>query len=573
MGKKAAKGTFWADAMADEILRHVDRHPRLQEIVDRDGLLVYDEKTPSGVIHVGSSRGWILHDVIARALRGKGAPARFVLSSDDMDPYDKPSAGLPRAEWDRHLGKPFRYIPSPVDGYDSFGDYYFRQCTDLFGAYAIDCGLETTGGLYEDGTFDAAIRTALDRAADVQAIYTDLYGDTPASHRLPFNPLCERCGRIGTTRALQWDSAEGLLSYECRSDILGFKDPDTGERTFIDGCGHAGARSPFGGGGKFPWKVEWAAKWVSKGVIAEWAGKDHFSDGGSRTAACRFSADVFDYPPPYPSAGYRTGNGYEFLQVGGRKMSTSKGAGVSFAAVSEVLSPAMLRFLMVRAEPHKVIDFDPNRTPDIVNLYNEHDRTERLAHGVVHKEPEALVAKLDRVHFFTYPDRGELPDAPPPRVKFPLAAIVGQSVETVDEAVATMRAMGHLPEGAGDAETAQRVEEARRWLEAYAPDSKLRIELNDAVPADLAIDDATRGVFGAMAADLAGHVDGSAPLTEQDFKGRIFGHIRDAGLEQRPFFALAYEALLGRPNGPQLSTFLMSLGARALPLLREAGGG
>ena len=114
--KKAAKGTFWADAMAEEILRHVDAHPRLGEIAAKQGILVYDEKTPSGTIHIGSSRGWILHDVIARALRDRGAPGHFVLSSDDMDPYDKPSSGLPRAEWDRHLGKPFRHIPSPVEG-------------------------------------------------------------------------------------------------------------------------------------------------------------------------------------------------------------------------------------------------------------------------------------------------------------------------------------------------------------------------------------------------------------------------------------------------------------------------
>ncbi len=573
MGKKAAKGTFWADAMADEILQHVDRHPRLQQIVADQGMLVYDEKTPSGIIHVGSSRGWILHDVIARALRGKGAPAHFVLSSDDMDPYDKPSAGLPREEWDQHLGKPFRHIPSPVEGYESFGDCYFRQCTDLFDQYAIEAGLETTGGLYEDGSFDAAIQTALDQTAAIQGIYTELYGDTPASHRLPFAPLCEQCGRIGTTRALEWDGARGLIRYECRSDIQSYKDPVTYERTYIPGCGHEGWRSPFGGGGKFPWKVEWAAKWITKGVIAEWAGKDHFSKGGSRTASCKFSVDIFDYPPPYPSSGYRTGNGYEFLNVGGRKMSTSKGAGVSFAEVTEVLSPSMMRFLMVRSEPNKVIDFDPNRTPDIVNLYNEHDRTERVAHGIVTKEPDALVSKLDRVHFYTYPERGELAGREAPaRVKFPLAAIVGQSVETAEEATATLRAMGHLPEGRGHAETALRVGEARSWLGAYADDSKLRIALNDAVPADLEIDDASRAVFAGMAADLAAHVDGTEVLTEQDFKGRIFAHICDAGIEQRPFFGVAYEALLGRPNGPQLSTFLMSLGARALPLLNEAAG-
>ncbi len=573
MGKKAAKGTFWADRMAEDILRHGDRAPRPPQRGADQGLRGSDEKTPSGTIHVGSSRGWILHDVMARALRRVGAPAQFVLSSDDMDPYDKPSAGLPRSEWDRYLGQPFRYIPSPVEGFASWGERYFRQCTDLFDQFHIECGLETTGGLYESGAFDPAIQRALDQAEQIQAIYTALYGDTPASHRLPFTPLCESCGRIGTTRALEWDGAAGRIRYVCRSDIMGFKDPDTGEKVFIDGCGHDGWRSPFGGGGKFPWKVEWAAKWITKGVIAEWAGKDHFSDGGSRTAACRFSVDVFDYPPPYPSSGYRTGKGYEFLNVGGRKMSTSKGAGVGFAEVAEVIAPTMLRFLMVRSEPNKVIDFDPNRTPDVVNLYNEHDRVERLAYGVVGSEPEALVKRFDRVHEYVYPDRGELAQgAAPPQVKFPLAALVGQSVETLDDAVATLRRLGHVGEDDDESLVARRVAETQRWLAAYAPDSKLRIELNDGLPADLEIDDDTRAVFGAIADDLQASADGTVPLTEAELKTRIFLHVREAGLEQRPFFTTAYRALLGRESGPQLATFLASVGARAVPLLREAAG-
>lgn len=574
MGKKAAKGTFWADATAEEILRHVDRSPRLKQVVADQGLLVYDEKTPSGTIHVGSARGWILHDVMARALRRRGAPATFVLSSDDMDPYDKPSAGLPRDAWDVHLGKPFRHMPSPQPGFAHYGDFYFRQCTSLFDLFSIEAGLESTGDLYEAGAFDAAIQRALDQAEAIQAIYSDLYGDTPASHRLPFNPLCESCGRIGTTRALEWDGARGLIRYACRSDVLGYKDPAAGDRVFIPGCGHEGWRSPFGGGGKFPWKVEWAAKWVTKGVVAEWAGKDHFSDGGSRTAACRFSVDVFDFPPPYPSNGYRTGPGYEFLLVGGRKMSTSRGAGVGFAEVAETLSPAMLRFLMVRSKPNQVIDFDPNRDADIINLYNEFDRVERLAHGQVGNEPEALVTRMRAMHGYGVPGAGDVQGTEPPiRVPFKAAALVGQSVDDAADAAQVLRRMGHLPEGRGDAETTERVEQARSWLAAYAPESNLRIELNDAVPADLDLGDGERAVFAALADDLEAHVSGERVLAEREFKGRIFGHIADAGLEQRAFFGVAYQALLGQPSGPQLNTFLLSMGDKALALLRQAANG
>jgi len=97
---------YWADRMADEIIERVEHDPVLKKIVTKTGYFVYDEKTPSGEIHIGSGRGWVIHDVLAKALRDKGKKARFVLSSDDMDPFDKPVKGKP--EYDKYLGVPFR---------------------------------------------------------------------------------------------------------------------------------------------------------------------------------------------------------------------------------------------------------------------------------------------------------------------------------------------------------------------------------------------------------------------------------------------------------------------------------
>ena len=93
------------------------------------------------------------------------------------------------------------------------------------------------------------------------------------------------------------------------------------------------------------------------------------------------------------------------------------------------------------------------------------------------------------------------------------------------------------------------------------------------MPPDLALDEPTRRVLGAIADDLQADADGVVPLTEADLKGRIFTHVREADLDQRAFFADAYRALLGRDSGPQLALFLSSVGAKAIPLLREAAEG
>ena len=139
--KENFEDKFWADTIAEEAIKRVESSPVLKEIVKKKGYLVYDEKTPSGSIHIGSGRGWIIHDAITKSLKEKGAKAKFILSSDDMDPLDKPSKELSHEENEKYMGVPFRYIPSPVKGYKSFGDYYFRHCTELFPDFGIEAGL------------------------------------------------------------------------------------------------------------------------------------------------------------------------------------------------------------------------------------------------------------------------------------------------------------------------------------------------------------------------------------------------------------------------------------------------
>ena len=46
----------WADQMALYIKERTEKDPELKKMVKEHGYIVYDEKTPSGEIHVGSGR-------------------------------------------------------------------------------------------------------------------------------------------------------------------------------------------------------------------------------------------------------------------------------------------------------------------------------------------------------------------------------------------------------------------------------------------------------------------------------------------------------------------------------------
>jgi lysyl-tRNA synthetase, class I len=545
----------WADQIADDVIARVENDPLLKKIVAKNGFFVYDEKTPSGVIHIGSGRGWVIHDAIAKALRDKGKKGRFILSSDDMDPLDKPSKELTDEENKRYMGVPFRYIPSPFEGYSNFGEYYFRQCTDLFPEFGIEAELESTGEEYEKGTFNETIKTALDHADRIQKIYSDLYGEeVAAASKLPFNPRCPQCGRIATTIALEWDREKELLLFECRDGVV----------EWASGCGYKGWISPYNGNGKFPWKVEWAAKWPSKGVIIETAGKDHFTQGGSRTIACRIAKDVFNYPPPYPSDGYETGPGYEFFTVGGKKMSTSKGRGIGFAESVNFAPANMLRYLLIRTRPNAVIDFDPYGTNDIILLYERYDKTERIYFG---KEDQGEKENEKQKRIYELSHIGPIPKRMPPQVPLSHAGMLMQTYDDEADIISHLKETGHVYEDVTKDElnyVTERLKFAKKWINEYA-EEQYRFNLQTKVPEGLELSDKQKQALKMVAERLK-----KGKWSEQLLYDEFYKITKDElGIEPKEFFTAAYKVLLNKERGPKLAGFLLVVKEKAIRLFES----
>src|SRR5581483_3715406 len=108
---------FWADRIA-------------QEVVGRFGtarsILIRDEKTVSGRVHIGSMRGVAIHGAVHEALDDAGVKNEFIWEHNDFDPMDDIPVYLDRAEYEEHLGKPLCDIPSPEPGYKSYGEYFAK---------------------------------------------------------------------------------------------------------------------------------------------------------------------------------------------------------------------------------------------------------------------------------------------------------------------------------------------------------------------------------------------------------------------------------------------------------------
>jgi lysyl-tRNA synthetase class 1 len=514
--------------------------------------VVNDSKTPSGTVHVGSLRGPVILDVITRALRNRGVETTLLYGIDDLDPMDAQALLSPDAI-EREMGRPLAHVPDPAgDCHASYARHFAGMFIDTFAGLGIHPDrYYWMSDIYPTGQMDPFIRTALDRAAIVREVYRRVANVQHPDHWLPLGVICPNCGKVGTTIASDWDGE--TVAVHCRPDLV----------DWATGCGWQGRVSPFGGTAKLPWNLEWAAQWSLFGVTIEPNGKDLATAGGSRDRSNAIAREVFEREPPlnFP---------YEFLNIGGRKMSTSKGRGAAAHRFTEIVPPEQTRFLFVRPRPETAIDFDPEGTDAVPRLFDEFDR---LAAATAGREVKGeLPGGHESIFRYSLLDpRADVARAAGAfRPAFGHLALLVQ-VPGVDVRARVAAEKGGPLTGPEADELATRLGAVRRWLEAYAPERAI-IEIRRAsLPVEAEqLRPEQRGFLRALA-ETATH--GDAPASGEQWQAAIFAGATEHGIDAKAAFNALYLSFLGRPNGPRAGWLLASLDRPfVIARLREAGG-
>ncbi len=498
--------------------------------------VVNDSKTPSGTVHVGSLRGPVILDVICRALRAADRPTTFLYGIDDLDPMDAQALLTPDAV-EREMGRPLAHIPDQAgDGHASYARHHAGVFIETFAQLGIQPDrYYWMSEHYAAGDLDPYIRIALDRADVVRAVYRRVANvQHPASWH-PVSVICETCGRVGTTIVTKWDGER--VFYECRRDLV----------TWASGCGSSGWVSPFGGRAKLPWNLEWAAQWSLFGVTIEPCGKDLATAGGSRDRSDAIAREVFEREPPINVA-------YEFLLIGGKKMSTSKGHGAPAHKIVEVVPPEQLRLLFLRPRPNQAIEFDPDGTEAIPRLFDEFDRLAGATAG--HEVRGELPPGFEAMFRYSLLDASAdvAREAALFRPAFSHLAVLAQ-VPGTDIPTRVAAEKGAPLDPAEQTILDVRLAAARAWLETYAPPSAVMAVRRDGLPPEaIGLSAIQRAFLGDLAEEPP-----AAGASGEAWQARIFASAAAGGLAAGDAFRALYLAFLGRPSGPRAGWLLASL--------------
>ncbi len=492
---------YWADKIA-------------RELKERKLPLAWvdDMKTPSGFAHMGSLRGPIVHSLVFRALKDIKKKAEFTFVINDFDPADE----LPpeyKEKLNEYLGFPLRKVPSPDKKYDSLASLIAQDFINTFKELGVEARILSSWDMYCEGKFDKTIKTALDNAEKIQDIYKSVSGSKKKEAGwLPFQVICEKCGKLGTTKVYKWDGKE--VYYKCEPELV----------KWAHGCGYEGKVSPFGGTGKLPWKVDWPAHWKVIGVTVEGAGKDHGSSGGSYDIAMELCDKVFDYQRPFKFV-------YEFFLIGGQKMSSSKGLGFKAHDLLKILPPSLARFLFVRSDYRQAINFDPGGDT-IPRLFDEYDRCAEDYWG------RDTDSDFGRIY--------ELSQVDPERIKKPVGFRFRQVAQMIQ-----MPNMAKKIEN--DPLLAERIKYARIWLEKFAPEEE-KFEIKDRLPKEAENLSESQKKFLKKITDEINN-----DWQPEDFQTEVYNWAKEIGLTSSEAFQAVYLSLLGKNHGPKAAWLILSL--------------
>jgi len=516
---------FWAAKIADEV---ESRNPD-EPIVVKGGV------SPSGVAHLGNVNEIMRGYFVAAVLRDRGHEVRQVFTSDDKDPLRKLPRKLANADGEivglgevdagalgRNLGKPYTDIPDPFGEADSYAAHFAALLEADAERLGVPIEMYSNTELYADGTFDPVVSHVLANAATAREVLSEYQAKVDEDY-VPFNPLCENCGKL-TETVTNIDLESETVDYVCT-------DMEVGGDT-IEGCGHEGTATFREG--KLPWRFEWPGQWQVLGVDFEPFGKDHAE--GSWPSGVDIAENVLEIEPPVPMV-------YEWFTLNGEALSSSAGNIVTVTELLELLEPEIIRYFFA-LHPKKARDLDLSRLDQLVDDF---DRFERAYYDGV--EDQSVTEFAEQAYPYVV---DEVDDDRPIRLPYTFAAVLGM-VEERDLRIKLARDEGHIPVDADEATVEAalaRVEKARNWAERM--DNAYNYRLQTELP-DVDFDESVAAALNGLADFVeAGH-DG------EEIQSSIYDTARDHDIEISDLFEAGYRLFFNETQGPRLGEFLGEL--------------
>jgi lysyl-tRNA synthetase, class I len=548
------KSMFWADQIASAMINRKKFNYLDKEVNTPKTFVIKSSTSISGVPHIGNASDVIRHDAVVRALESHGKKVKFIWVAEDMDALRKVPAGIPK-EYSKYLGMPVADIPCPEGCCSSYSEHFCSKFVEsLKKNYGTDPIRMSTAKEYRKGFFSKYVKKIFDNLDEVREIVNKSRKEPLPLDWNPWKPVCDNCGKLITTKVT---GREGnIVKYSCED----YQFKPFGEKAYtqLKGCGHKGESDITKGNGKLLWRVEWGMLWAAWKVNLEGAGKEHFMPSGSFWSAGEIAERIFNWAEPYPVK--NPIQPYEYLTLGGGKMSASKGNVVATWEWPRFAPPQVLRLLFLK-KPNKVRDFSYQNIP----MYsNDFDSMQKMYfNGGSKNEREQI--QLNRLYEMS---EISIPKKLPLQIPFGIATMISQIVpedKIIEKSEYLLKTMG-LVKGKLSKDDkdylATRLSQAKVWVRNYG-DEQYHVKILDQAKTD--------GLTKEQIKSLITVRDGLGKnINENELKTFLFDVSKNSGLKPKEFYSGIYTALIGKQTGPRLIPLIITIGPDKVKKILES---
>lgn len=482
---------------------------------------------PSGLPHIGTFGEVARTTMVRRAFESlmPGVPTRLLCFSDDMDGLRKVPTNVPNQDMlANYINMPLTKVPDPFGKFPSFGEHNNAMLRSFLDSYGFEYEFASATDYYKSGRFDATLLKVLQKFDEIMEIMLPSLREERQQTYSPILPVSPRTGHVLLVPLVARNVEKGTVSYV---------EPDTGEQVEVPVTG---------GNCKLQWKADWAMRWAALGVDYEMAGKDLIDSVKLASRICR----VLGATPP-------EGFNYElFLDQEGKKISKSKGNGLSIEDWLRYASPESLQYFMFQApRTGKRLYFDviPKNVDEYLaslGTFAKQEAKERVGNPAWH------------IHHGN-PPKEELP------VSFALLLNLASACHAEDKSVL----WGFIRRYAPDAtpENLPKLDQLAGYAVNYFHDFVKPAKTYRA-PTELERD---------ALADLAHRLELLAheKMTAEEYQNIVYEIGKAHAFEPlRDWFKALYEVLLGEQQGPRFGSFIALYGVNeTAKLIRRALAG
>lgn len=518
----------WADQMADTIIR---------EKGDLDSYTCASGITPSGTVHLGNFREIITVDLVVRALRSRGKNVRFIYSWDDYDVFRKVPANMPDPEiLEKYLRFPITEVPDTTNRNENYARHHEVDIEQQLPRVGIAPEFLYQASRYRANRYAEGMKKAMQMRETIKECLNEYRDDAhkmkPEDEYWPVAIFCGKCSK-DTTNITGYDGEYGI-SYKCEcgheetADIRTFK------------------------GAKLGWRVDWPMRWNEEKVVFEPGGKDHISPGGSYDTAKLVSKKIYGWDAPVTMR-------YDFVNLKGvpGKMSSSKGKVIALPDALDVYQAEVLRYLFAGTRPNTefAISFDM----DVLKVYEDYDKTERIVYGVDKAKNEDQFNKEKRIYMLSQID-GKIPETMPYQITFRMLTTLLQTYSGDIDAV--IKSLGDVkPEQ--EERLRRRMACAWFWIQNSAPscaEDFIFTIRNDGSKADL--DETMSKAVARVRDEVLPKLD--TFTQDKECQQAMYDIATDMGIDAKQLFTALYQAVVAKDQGPRLGGFFRIIGKERL---------